>query len=407
VSLVNAQQVIITSPANGSTYSPGATINVTASVTGPVLGVKVGAEDMGMSAYQFTAPYSLSLTVPSGVVGPRNLIAVGLIANETAVFSPPVSVDIEPSTPPTAINFQQSLVAFGYVGQQQKVGVTATFAHGSTLDVTTSTLISFISADPAKVSVDATGLMTSLAPGNTTIKVTWGNLTSTLRTMGPSGVKGDLDGDGIVTVQDLLLLEAMVGDTPTGPDDARDINRDGKINNLDVEALLTLCGKNCPSLTATTTSLASSAAQVQYTHPFTLTSKVSGNGSQPPTGDVSFVVDGQLDDIGILSSTDQTSVVSNSLSIGSHTISALYGGNLNNAPSSSEPVAVTVVSVPGDVNGDGVVNCLDLDLVKAAFGTKTGQPGFNPNADVNHDGVVNVLDLAFVASQLPAATTCP
>jgi len=198
-----------------------------------------------------------------------------------------------------------------------------------------------------------------------------------------------------------------VGDTPTGPDDARDINRDGKINNLDVEALLTLCGKNCPSLTATTTSLASSAAQVQYTHPFTLTSKVSGNGSQLPTGDVSFVVDGQLDDIGILSSTDQTSVVSNSLSIGSHTISALYSGSLNNAPSSSEPVAVTVVSVPGDVNGDGVVNCLDLDLVKAAFGTKTGQPGFNPNADVNHDGVVNVLDLAFVASQLPAATTCP
>ena len=53
------------------------------------------------------------------------------------------------------------------------------------------------------------------------------------------------------------------------------------------------------------------------------------------------------------------------------------------------------------------MDCLDLDLVKAAFGTKTGQPAFNPAADVNHDGVVNVLDLSYVARMVPAGTTCP
>lgn len=60
----------------------------------------------------------------------------------------------------------------------------------------------------------------------------------------------------------------------------------------------------------------------------------------------------------------------------------------------------------GDVNGDGVVNCVDLDTVKASFGKKLGQPGFNPNADVNGDGVVNVLDLSIVARQVPAGTVC-
>lgn len=60
-SLANGQQVTITSPANGTLYAPGATINVTATVTGgPVIGVKVGAPDLGMSSYQFTAPYSLT-----------------------------------------------------------------------------------------------------------------------------------------------------------------------------------------------------------------------------------------------------------------------------------------------------------------------------------------------------------
>ena len=407
-SLANGQEVTITSPANGTLYAPGATINVTATVSGgTVIGVKVGAQDMGMSAYQFTAPYSLSLTVPPGIVGPRNLFAVGLVASETAVFSLPVAIDIEPATTPTAINFQQPLVTFGYVGRQRRVDVDATFSDGSTLDVTKSTLITFSSADPTKISVDSTGLMTSVATGNTTITVTYGTLKATLQTVGPSGVKGDLDGDGIVTVQDLLLLESMVGSIPTGPNDARDLNGDGKIDNLDVQSLLAACGANCPSLSATTTSLSSSAAQVQFIQPFTLTSRVTGNGAQPPTGGVSFLVDGQVTDVGILSSTGQASVVSNSLVVGSHTVSALYGGDASNAASSSPAVNVTVVSVPGDVNGDGVVNCLDLNLVKAAFGTKTGQAGFNPNADVNHDGVVNVLDLAFVSRQVPAGTTCP
>jgi Dockerin type I domain len=67
---------------------------------------------------------------------------------------------------------------------------------------------------------------------------------------------------------------------------------------------------------------------------------------------------------------------------------------------------VNVFPVPGDVNGDGVVNCADLDIVKASFGKKIGQLGFDPRADVNGDGVVNVLDLSAVARQIPTGTVC-
>ncbi len=53
------------------------------------------------------------------------------------------------------------------------------------------------------------------------------------------------------------------------------------------------------------------------------------------------------------------------------------------------------VTVPeqGDVNGDGVVDQADLDLVTAAFGTREGDPLFDPQADLNGDGVIGLEDI--------------
>ncbi|MDE0042219.1 MAG: dockerin type I repeat-containing protein, partial [Candidatus Poribacteria bacterium] len=49
---------------------------------------------------------------------------------------------------------------------------------------------------------------------------------------------------------------------------------------------------------------------------------------------------------------------------------------------------------PADVDGDGVVNILDLVVVAQAIGTGDGQ------GDVNGDGVVNVFDLVQVAGAI-------
>ncbi len=56
---------------------------------------------------------------------------------------------------------------------------------------------------------------------------------------------------------------------------------------------------------------------------------------------------------------------------------------------------------PADVNGDSVVNILDLVVVAQGLGTD------NPEADVNRDGMVNILDLVQVAGALGGDGAAP
>jgi Dockerin type I domain len=79
----------------------------------------------------------------------------------------------------------------------------------------------------------------------------------------------------------------------------------------------------------------------------------------------------------------------------------------NNVVTFSTVVAyLSTGSILGDVNGDGVVNCADVSILKSSFGTHTGQAGFNIAADLNNDGTVNILDLFIVSRQLKAGTVC-
>jgi len=50
------------------------------------------------------------------------------------------------------------------------------------------------------------------------------------------------------------------------------------------------------------------------------------------------------------------------------------------------------VTIPGDVNGDKYVNIKDAVLLGVAFGSKQGEPTYNPNADINNDGYINIRD---------------
>jgi hypothetical protein len=90
-----------------------------------------------------------------------------------------------------------------------------------------------------------------------------------------------------------------------------------------------------------------------------------------------------------------------------YSIAQDYAGNQENPKSAAEATTQVPAQMPGDVNGDGKIDCADIAIVKASFGKRTGQSGFDPRADVNGDGVVDVRDLAIVSQKLIPGTSCP
>ena len=60
--------------------------------------------------------------------------------------------------------------------------------------------------------------------------------------------------------------------------------------------------------------------------------------------------------------------------------------------------------LPGDANGDGIVDKTDLAIVKSLRGTRASSPNYNFNADVNRDGRIGKIDLAFTLQNQGVST---
>lgn len=89
-----------------------------------------------------------------------------------------------------------------------------------------------------------------------------------------------------------------------------------------------------------------------------------------------------------------------SMIMGKYNISATAGpvpGETNTSDNSGVGGWV-VVTIPGDLNADGIVNILDGILLSNAFNSVPGTPTWNANADINGDNVVNILDAIIFAN---------
>jgi hypothetical protein len=83
-----------------------------------------------------------------------------------------------------------------------------------------------------------------------------------------------------------------------------------------------------------------------------------------------------------------------SLSNGNHTL--FLRAYRRGVIAESEPVDVTVYSLIGDVDADGMVGDSDETALAALMGTDENAPGFLPWHDPNEDGVVDETDLSLI-----------
>jgi len=59
--------------------------------------------------------------------------------------------------------------------------------------------------------------------------------------------------------------------------------------------------------------------------------------------------------------------------------------------------STVLVTILGDLNGDGVVDILDIAMVAKAYGSYPGHKRWNANADIDNNNVIDILDIAKTA----------
>jgi hypothetical protein len=149
-----------------------------------------------------------------------------------------------------------------------------------------------------------------------------------------NGTAGVLLGNGDGTFQTAVT----VGSGGSYPDSVAvaDVNGDGKpdivmanFGSSNVGVLINT------SNVATTTALVSSPDPSSFGQAVTFTATVTTSGSNAPTGTVTFDDSSMALGAGTLNGSGVASYTTSSLTVGQHSITALYGGDVNNAGSTS------------------------------------------------------------------------
>jgi hypothetical protein len=92
--------------------------------------------------------------------------------------------------------------------------------------------------------------------------------------------------------------------------------------------------------------------------------------------------------------------------VGATTVLCSAVDSQGNRATGTFSVTVRALAIPGDLDANGRVDCADVLIVRASYGKRTGQAGFDPRADVVRNGLVNLADLTYVSSRLPSGTVC-
>jgi len=245
--VANAQSITIAGPTNSDGFfHPGDTMNVY--VTAPqncFVTVSAPLHYQTSPPFSTTTPHNFTVTIPSNAAaGVQTLKArfncaptqsqVGLTIGQFEVEPGQIASNATLSVSPASVWLK-------FNGQAFSVNVYLN-ENNSSMQVSRSSLLTATVADPSIVSVDGATVASGSHDGTTYVEFSLGELSVSLPvTNEATGLRGDLNGDSKVDIDDLNILDGALNTPANGPSDARDLNHDGIINALDARILVTLC----------------------------------------------------------------------------------------------------------------------------------------------------------------------
>ena len=171
----SAQELRISSPANGSIVAAGQTVKISVAVPaniGPLTSVAVvGQRPIGSSRAVSAPPFEFVIQIPPDTEpGSYTLCAVAGTPAGRLVSSEPISIEVQTKGEPLSINIQPSTLAMA-VGELAGLRVVAKYSDGSIADVSRSRSTSYISSDPAVAVVTRDGLVKAVGTGTAVITI--------------------------------------------------------------------------------------------------------------------------------------------------------------------------------------------------------------------------------------------
>ena len=198
-----------------------------------------------------------------------------------------------------------------------------------------------------------------------------------------------LNASGVATFSTTTLAVGMHAITASYSGDSK--------NAGSVSAAVSVTVTASPATVATTTALTASAMQVTAGQSVTFTATVTPqSASSVPTGTVTFLDGSTSLGTGPLNATGVATFNTTTLAAGSHSITASYGGDTNNAASTSAAVTVTVAAAGAGTYTMAVSSStLNLTAGQASTLTVTLTPAGGFNSPIN-----------LGCSGLPQGVTC-
>lgn len=166
--------LIFTSPADGSTVTPGQVVTVTIQPDAGVTLTDLMLNSLGDVQQRTGPPWEFALTIPASVVGPFALSAVGKDA-AGQVYGAAVSVNVVPASPLHTLGVAPANLTIADAGLPYSLAVIGHYEDGTQRDLTAAaTGTTYTSQAPTIATVDAAGQVTPQANGTTMITVTHG-----------------------------------------------------------------------------------------------------------------------------------------------------------------------------------------------------------------------------------------
>ena len=167
----------ITSPSSGTIVNPGQTFTVSITSSGTTTFQSlftIAKYPIGISTNATSTPAQVSVAIPLDIdCGIYSLMAEGIITPGQIVYSPSISIDVERPDLPTKLTASPRSLIIESLGEQTSVELRATFADNSVLHVTQSTLLTYSSSNTSVATVDSSGKITAVGPGNSWVTVTY------------------------------------------------------------------------------------------------------------------------------------------------------------------------------------------------------------------------------------------